>query len=122
MMYMGILGRLSETSEEIHAHQTREWISEVGGVEDAVDCTPNSRRRVAGVVESIKLVPTTYSQTLEVTVYDGTERIVGVWLGRRAIPGIDLGTRMVLEGTVGAFRPGPLQIINPAYELLSVAE
>jgi hypothetical protein len=118
---MGIFDRLSETDEELHTQHTREWIKDLGGVEDAINCSPHSERRVAGVVESIKLVPTKYSQTLEVTIYDGTERIVGVWLGRRSIPGIDLGTRIVLEGTVGAFRPGPLQIINPAYELLSAA-
>ena len=118
---MGILDRLSETDEEIHSQHTKEWIKDVGGVEEAAKCTPHSLRRVAGVVESIKLIPTKYSQTLEVTIYDGTERIVGVWLGRRSIPGIDLGTRIVLEGTVGEFRPGPLQMINPAYELLSPA-
>ena len=119
---MGILERLNESDEELHAQQTREWTSELGDVEEAVKCTPHSRRRVAGVVESIKLVPTKYSQTLEVTIFDGTERIVGVWLGRRSIPGIDLGTRIVLEGTVGAFRTGPLQIINPAYELLPLED
>lgn len=115
---MGILGKLNETSEQIHAQQTREWCHEIDGIQDVSDCHPRDRRKVAGVVESIKLVPSASSQTLEVTIYDGTDRIIGVWLGRRAIPGIDLGSRILLEGTVGAFKAGPLQIINPAYELL----
>lgn len=117
---MGIFGKLSETSEELHAQQTREWCSEIDGVQEASECQARTRRKVAGVVESIKLIPTASSQTLEVTIYDGTDRMVGVWLGRRAIPGIDLGSRLLLEGTIGAFKSGPLQIINPAYELLPV--
>lgn len=117
---MGILGRLNETSEQMHAQQTREWCSEIDGIQDASSCEARTRRKVAGVVESIKLIPNAFSQTLEVTIYDGTDRLVGIWLGRRSIPGIDLGSRLLLEGTIGAFRNGPLQIINPAYELLPV--
>ncbi|MGQ0679628.1 MAG: OB-fold nucleic acid binding domain-containing protein [Actinomycetota bacterium] len=117
---MGILEKLNESDEQIHAHNTREWCRELPGILDASRCEPGARCKIAGVVESIKLVPNRFSQTLEVTLFDGTDRMVGVWLGRRSIPGIDLGSRIVLEGTVGAFRPGPLQIINPAYELLAI--
>lgn len=115
---MSILRKLSETAEALHAQHTRDWCCEIDGIQKASCCEPHSRRKVAGVVESIKLIPNATSQTLEVTIYDGTDRLVGVWLGRRAIPGIDLGSRIVLEGTIGAFKTGPLQIINPAYELL----
>jgi hypothetical protein len=115
---MGFLKGLSETSDEIHAQQTRKWCRELDGVQDVTDCMERTRRKVAGVVESIKLVPSQFSNTLEVTVFDGTDRIIGVWLGRKSIPGIDLGTHLILEGTVGRFEPGPLRIINPAYELL----
>lgn len=115
---MGLLGKLRETSEQIHAESTRQWCREIQGAQDAAQCRARTRQTVAGVVESIKLVPNTHSQTLEVTIFDGTARIVGVWLGRRAIQGIDLGSRITLEGTLGSFRAGPLQIINPAYQLL----
>jgi translation initiation factor 2B subunit (eIF-2B alpha/beta/delta family) len=115
---MGFLKGLSETSDEIHAQHTRKWCREIDGVQDVTDCMERTRRKVAGVVESIKLVPRQFSNTLEVTVFDGTDRIIGVWLGRKSIPGIDLGTHLILEGTVGRFEPGPLRIINPAYELL----
>lgn len=115
---MGFLKGLSETSDEIHAQQTRKWCQEVEGVEDVTNCNERTRRKVAGVVESIKLVPSQFSNTLEVTIFDGTDRITGVWLGRKSIPGIDLGTHLTLEGTVGRFDEGPLRIINPAYELL----
>ena len=42
-----------------------------------------------------------------------------MFLGRRAVPGIELGTRLVAEGMVGRHN-GQLAIINPGYELLSV--
>ncbi len=116
---MSILDRLHETSEELHKQQTLEWCREVPGVDHAQDCEEHDRKKVAGIVESIRLIPTSSSNTLEVTIYDGTDRIVGVWLGRKSIPGVNLGSHLILEGTVGCFRAGPLQIINPAYELLA---
>ena len=115
---MGFLKGLNETSEQIHAGQTRDWCKEVEGVEEVTDCIERTRNKVAGVVESIKLRPTRFSNTLEVTLFDGTDRIIGVWLGRKSIPGIDLGSHLKLEGTIGKFDDGYLRIINPAYELL----
>ena len=115
---MGFIKGLSETSDQIHAENTREWCREIEGVDEVTDCEERTRRRVAGVVESIKLIPSQFSNTLEVTLFDGTDRIIGVWLGRKAIPGIDLGTHLKLEGTIGRYDSGPLRIINPAYELL----
>lgn len=111
------LDHLDET-EELHKQETLEWCSEIPGVDRAEDCRERSRKRIAGIVESIRLIPTSTSNTLEVTIFDGTDRIVGVWLGRKSIPGVNLGSHVILEGTVGSFRSGPLQIINPAYELL----
>ncbi|HEX2259713.1 MAG TPA: nucleotide-binding protein [Actinomycetota bacterium] len=119
---MGILGRLgarlSETSDEIHAQNTKELCADVEGVQEIASCAPRTRTRVVGVVESIKLVPAPFGHTLEVQVFDGTERLVGVWLGTRSIPGIDLGSSLILEGVVGKFGPGLPKLINPAYELL----
>lgn len=115
---MSILDRLHETAEDLHTQQTLKWCREVPDVDRAEECQEHARKKVAGTVESIRLIPTSTSNTLEITIFDGTDRIVGVWLGRKSIPGINLGSHVILEGTVGSFRPGPLQIINPAYELL----
>lgn len=119
---MGFLKQLSETEEEIHAEQTREWCRDIEGTEEVSDCRERTQQKVAGVVESIKLVPRKFSNTLEVTIFDGSDRIIGVWLGRKSIPGIDLGSHLVLEGTIGRFDSGPLRIINPAYELLAPSD
>jgi hypothetical protein len=119
---MGIFSRLgerlNETSDQIHAQKTRAWCAEVEGVEPIEDCSPRTRRKVVGVVESIKLIPSEFGHKLEVQIYDGTDRLVGVWLGCRTIPGIDLGSSIEMEGTVGSFGNGMLTMINPAYQLL----
>lgn len=113
--------RLSETPEQLQAQETRAWCAEIVGVEQIAECRARTRRRVAGVVESIKVIPRRVTTTLEIEIYDGTDHIVGVWYGRRKIPGIDLGKRLILEGTIAVVDGGDrLQIINPAYELIAV--
>lgn len=111
--------RLSETPEQLQAQEVRVWCSEIEAVDQIAVCRARSRRRVAGVVESIKVVPRQDTSILEVQIYDGTDRITGVWFGRRKIPGVDLGQRLILEGTVAIFHGDTLQIINPSYELLA---
>ncbi len=59
--------------------------------------------------------------TLECVVTDGTGSISIVFLGRREVPGISTGTRLVAEGMAGSHF-GRLAILNPAYELVSEAE
>ncbi|MFN2610906.1 MAG: DNA-binding protein, partial [Actinomycetota bacterium] len=83
--------RLTESPEQFHAQQIRGWCGTIFGVDQIAECRPRTRRRVAGVVESIKVIPRSDTSTLEIEIYDGTDTIVGVWFGRRKIPGVDLG-------------------------------
>jgi hypothetical protein len=55
--------------------------------------------------------------SLECTVLDASGGIEVVVLGRRSIPGIELGTRIRARGRVGAHHRR-LAILNPVYELL----
>jgi DNA/RNA endonuclease YhcR with UshA esterase domain len=55
--------------------------------------------------------------SLECTLVDETGGIALVFLGRRSIAGIKVGTRIAAEGTIGEER-GRLAILNPAYEIL----
>lgn len=111
--------RLSETPEQLAAQETRAWCGEIQDVEQIAECRPRTRRRVAGVVESIKVIPRRDTSILEIQIYDGTDRIYGVWFGRRKILGIDLGKRIILEGTVSIVQGDRLRIINPGYELIA---
>lgn len=53
---------------------------------------------------------------LVATLFDGTGTVELRWEGRRSIPGIDVGRRIEVSGTVG--RRKHLAIIDPLYRLL----
>ncbi len=75
------------------------------------------RARVRGRVRSMRVQPWGGVPTVECTLVDETGGLIVVFLGRRAVRGIDLGRRMVVDGVVGE-RRGHLAMINPDYELL----
>ena len=54
---------------------------------------------------------------LECTLIDDTGGIALVFLGRKRIPGMKVGARLIAEGTVGE-EHGRLAILNPTYEFL----
>ncbi|HVC71386.1 MAG TPA: amino acid permease [Acidimicrobiales bacterium] len=76
------------------------------------------RVRVAGRVRSIRVPTRTPTPNLECTLVDGSGAILLVFQGRRRIPGIQQGARLVAQGTVGAWE-GRLAILNPDYELIA---
>jgi hypothetical protein len=55
------------------------------------------------------------NESLEAVVYDGTGEVVIRFMGRRAIGGLGLGTRVVVEGVLGDVR-GEVQMMNPHLE------
>lgn len=114
--------KLAEPPEAFEARSIKDWCDGLGGITPIVDAEPRTRARVAGVVQSIKVVPGEDTSTLEVSVYDGTGEVIGVWVGRKRIKGIDLGAHIAFEGTLGeidAARGTPtLKILNPSYDLL----
>jgi hypothetical protein len=83
----------------------------------AADVTWRTRAKVQGRVRSLRIQPWAGVATLEATLVDDTGGITVVFLGRRDVPGIHCGSRLVVEGMAGAHR-GRLAILNPEYELL----
>ena len=74
--------------------------------------------RIAGEVQSVTVVPTATSPSLEVVISDGSGKAVGVFLGRRKIAGLSPGRKVAFEGV--AARDGKrLLVFNPVYELLA---
>ena len=53
---------------------------------------------------------------MEAELWDGTGNVTLVWLGRREIPGIQPGRRIVVHGRLTS-QHGQPTIFNPAYEL-----
>ena len=71
---------------------------------------------MTGVLRSVTLRPRGPSLTMEADLWDGTGNITLVWLGRRDIPGIKPGRRIVVRGRVARIK-GERTIYNPIYEL-----
>lgn len=72
---------------------------------------------VAGVVRSVTLPPRGSVPMLVVELFDGTRPLNLVWLGRRAIAGIEPGVLLRVTGRVTCLR-GALTMYNPVYAIL----
>jgi hypothetical protein len=52
---------------------------------------------------------------LEAILSDGTGEVTVVWMGRRAIRGLSLGTRLVVDGLLAEQR-SEKRMVNPSFE------
>jgi len=109
------LQRLTESDETRLAAEIREWADTVAGSVRIGDAPMRTHVRIAGVIRRLTVFPMQDNESLEAVVSDGTGEVVVRFMGRRAIGGLGLGTRVVFEGVVGEHRGG-LQMINPRLE------
>ncbi len=81
------------------------------------EARPRERTQVGGVIVAVTYRPPGEPPGLVARLHDGTGELDLVWLGRRRIPGITPGRRLLAGGMVcsGTHRP---TIFNPAYRLL----
>jgi RecG-like helicase len=107
--------RFTETDEERLAAEVRDWSESVPDTVRIGTCPTREPVRVAGTVRRITVRPGEGFDSLEALVSDGTGEVTAAWTGRRAIQGLSLGTRMILEGAVGEER-GARKMVNPRYE------
>jgi len=101
------------TSQDADATQA----AVVPGCIPIIDAKWRRRVRVAGRVRSVRVAPQHDAPTLELILVDGSASISVIFLGRRGVAGIGVGTRMAVEGTVGVHKTR-LAILNPSYQLL----
>src|SRR3989337_849502 len=90
--------RMAESDEQRYAGEIEAWASNIPGSVRIRDAATRTRVKLAGVVRRITVVPLEGHEALEVLGYDGTGEITVVWMGRRSIHGLTLGTRLVVEG------------------------
>lgn len=109
------LRRLTESDEERLAEELRTWASSIPGTVRIAEASPRSRVKIAGMVRRITVRPVEGFEALEVMLTDGTGELSARWLGRRSIPGLVLGSRLVVEGVLGKEQGVP-KIVNPVYE------
>lgn len=105
----------TQTDEDRLAEETRRWADQIPGTRRIGDCPSREPVRLAGTVSRLRLRPADGVVTLEAVVSDGTGEITASWLGRSHIPGLGLGTGVVLEGVVAPDGDG-LRMVNPRFE------
>ena len=84
------------------------------------DARWRDRVKVQGQVRSMRVAPQRDVPSLEWVVDDGTGTLLAVFLGRRDLAGIGVGSRVELVGTVGIHQ-NRLAVLNPTYRLLTAS-
>ncbi len=115
------LDRMTPRRPRGEARQESDLTPSVAGSTPIAEVRWRDRVKVAGRVRSIRVPTGAGTANLECTLIDGTGAILLVFQGRRRIPGIQHGAKLVAQGTVGAWE-GSLAILNPEYELIAGAE
>lgn len=90
--------------------------AEQSGARRASECNSGQAVTVLGRLRSVEHRPKAAVATLEAELFDGSEGIILVWLGRRRIPGIEPGRTVKASGRI-AVRDGRKVLYNPYYEL-----
>ncbi|WP_091612322.1 OB-fold nucleic acid binding domain-containing protein [Micromonospora mirobrigensis] len=112
-----ILQRLTASEAEIEAQELQRESVESGGM-PARQCSRGQVVCVSGRLRTVVYTPRTNLPTLEADLYDGSDVVTLVWLGRRHIAGIEPGRHLIARGRV-AVRDDRKVIYNPHYELES---
>lgn len=76
------------------------------------------RIELQGALRTVTLRPRGGVPALEAELFDGTDVLTLVWLGRRRITGIGPGREVRVEGRIGV-QDGHRVMFNPRYELTS---
>jgi hypothetical protein len=89
----------------------RRWRASFEGVPAIADLADRQPGVCVGVVAAIRLIP---RRAIEVTVEDGSGRLIAAFPGRTALRGLELGGGLRLEGTVTVDGDGLRRMRSPA--------
>lgn len=89
------------------------------GVQEVATCTDRAKVRVHGTVTSVEIRPHDGACSLVARLSDGSGELDVMWMGRRSIPGIGVGTMLTVEGRV-CVHDKRRTMFNPRYELACV--
>lgn len=117
-------GRLRETlsnwanNEDQHARDLQEEYADVGaGVTPIAQAADRELLKLRGTLRTVTLRPRGGVPALEAELFDGTDVLTIVWLGRRRIAGITPGRSLQVQGRIGR-HDGVRTMYNPRYELI----
>ncbi|GAA3797355.1 OB-fold nucleic acid binding domain-containing protein [Sphaerisporangium flaviroseum] len=111
----GFFRRLTTSQAELEAAELQKDLDRHGATPIA-SCGQRRRFCVAGTLRTVTLRPRGGAPSLEAELYDGSDVIDLVWLGRRKIVGIEPGRVVRAEGLVSV-QDGRKVMFNPRYEL-----
>ncbi|MGE5460957.1 MAG: OB-fold nucleic acid binding domain-containing protein [Solirubrobacterales bacterium] len=109
------LHRMAESDEQRMAEEIQAWASAIPGTVPIAGAPTRTPVKLAGVVKRITVHPEHGLEALEALLTDGTGEMSVMWMGRRSIGGLTLGTRVVVQGVVGEQRQGR-RMVNPSFE------
>src|ERR1700754_3914124 len=90
--------------------------AEKDGAQRASECARGQEVTMLGRLRSVEFCPQDAEATLRAELFDGTEGVTLIWLGRRRIAGIEPGRTMRVRGRI-AVRDGHKVLYNPYYEI-----
>lgn len=118
---MGAIGRwynrLTADDATMDADELSTEVDQHAGCQRAARCGQGERVTVLGRLRAVDLRPTDALATLVAELYDGTDSVELIWLGRRSIPGVETGRTVKARGRI-AVKDGRKVIYNPDYELM----
>jgi hypothetical protein len=109
------ISRWANSSDQ-HDRDLREQHRDVGGLTIA-EAPDRDLVTLTGSLRTVTLRPRGGVPALEAELYDGSEALTLVWLGRRRINGIAPGRSLRVEGRIGV-QDRTRVMFNPRYELL----
>lgn len=120
---MALFSRATKQAEAQHVADTAAAFVELGelaldGVIPIEQVAWRQQVKVAGRVKAMRIQPWAEKVvSLELTLADSTGGVTVVFMGRRHLGGVHLGTHLVVDGMASEHH-GLLTIVNPAYQLL----
>jgi len=115
-----LMRRLTSDVETLDA-QDLSTDAERSGAQRASECACGQEVTVFGRLRSVEFCAQDAAgveggASMEAELFDGTEGVTLIWLGRRRIPGIEPGRTMRVHGRL-AMRDGHKVLYNPFYEI-----
>lgn len=110
--------RLTASEAELDAEELRRE-AEASGATPVGVCRRGQLVSVSGRLKTVVYTPRSNLPTLEADLFDGSDTVTLVWLGRRQIAGIEPGRQLTARGRI-AMRDDRKVIYNPYYELEAV--
>jgi hypothetical protein len=117
-MFDRLIEKFTQTPEATRATNLKEWADSIPETIRIKDIAPRCGCRAVGVIQKIRIDPRAGTGSVEVTLDDGTGRLLARWLGRSKLNGIALGKGLEVEDTAGDHAGDELVVLNPSYRLM----